>query len=190
MQYFCSQLETLNHKVICIPISQQGTDGDLQKANLQVSTFRRWQQLQEALRHRNTSLWTLFLSFFFLTLSCYNYRWQRYQQRYSMTLLFHRHARENPIFITAAINARQPSKRAALLSLQFTSQGARVTLGQPPAGSSCCSPAALQPPARPRHRPGSAPTHPLALLRGWGRRKRFAFKCKAPTKHCLTHRSH
>lgn len=41
MQYFCSQLETLNHKVICIPISQQGTDGDLQKANLQVSTFRR-----------------------------------------------------------------------------------------------------------------------------------------------------
>lgn len=65
MQYFCSQLETLNHKVICIPISQQGTDGDLQKANLQVSTFRRWQQFQKALRHHNTSLWTLFLFLFF-----------------------------------------------------------------------------------------------------------------------------
>lgn len=27
MQYFYIQLETLNHKVICIPISQQDTDG-------------------------------------------------------------------------------------------------------------------------------------------------------------------
>lgn len=60
MQYFYIQLETLNHKVICIPISQQGTDGDLQKASLQVSIFRRWQQLQKALKHHNTPLWTLF----------------------------------------------------------------------------------------------------------------------------------
>lgn len=92
MQHFYSQLETLNHEVICISISQQGTEGDLQKANLQVSTFRRLTAVAKSLRHHNASP---FCGSCFLTLSSAEHQSQRCQEQYSEILLFYPRAREN-----------------------------------------------------------------------------------------------